>query len=137
MINDIKALNRKIGIKTSIKKDFSDFQKASYLEFRAKFIQEELHELFDSIIDKDTDGIVDALIDIIVVALGTLDAYDVNVKKAWSRVHYANMQKQVGKNPTRENIYNLPDLIKPDGWEAPQHFDNIGELNFLEKKEEL
>jgi len=136
MINDIKALNRKMGVKKKIAKEFDNYQKLAYLEFRAKFIQEELNELLDAVIQKDSDDIVDALIDIIVVALGTLDAYNINIKKAWNRVHDANMKKMVGHNSTRKNIYNLPDLVKPYDWQSPQHFDNVGELSFLQEEDD-
>ena len=81
-----------------------------------------------------TNEVVDAFIDIIVIALGTLDAFDVNIKKAWKRVHYANMQKKIGVKDTRPNPLGLPDLVKPKDWQAPQHFDNIGKLDFLDKE---
>ena len=44
------------------------------------------------------------------------------------------MQKEIGVKDTRPNPLGLPDLVKPDGWQAPQHFDNIGKLDFLDKE---
>jgi predicted HAD superfamily Cof-like phosphohydrolase len=133
MIGDIKNLNRYYKIYQFINKA-SDNEKLHYLEFRAKFIQEELNELITAIENDEADEVVDALIDIIVIALGTLDAFDVNIKKAWKRVHHANMQKKIGVKDTRPNPLGLPDLVKPEGWQAPQHFDNVGKLNFLDKE---
>ena len=46
--------------------------------------------------DGNPEEIVDALIDLCVVAIGTLDAYGVNSYKAWDEVHAANMNKEVG-----------------------------------------
>ena len=74
----------------------------------------------------DADGIVDGIIDLMVVSIGTLDAFDVDSYKAWNRVHDANMSKEVGIKASRPNPLNLPDLIKPVGWSAPSHKDNIG-----------
>ena len=133
MIGDIKHLNRYYKIYQFITNS-SDNEKLHYLEFRAKFIQEELNELITAIDNQEADEVVDAFIDIIVIALGTLDAFDVNIKKAWKRVHHANMQKKIGVKDTRPNPLGLPDLIKPENWQAPQHFDNIGKLNFLDKE---
>lgn len=133
MIGDIKNLNRYYKIYRFIA-NASDNEKLHYLEFRAKFIQEELNELITAIENQEADEVVDAFIDIIVIALGTLDAFDVNIKKAWKRVHYANMQKKIGVKDTRPNPLGLPDLIKPENWQAPQHFDNVGKLDFLDKE---
>ena len=63
-------------------------------------------------------------------------SYNINIKKAWNRVHDANMKKMVGHNSTRKNIYNLPDLVKPYDWQSPQHFDNVGELSFLQEEDD-
>lgn len=133
MIGDIKKLNKLYQINKFISKA-SDNEKLHYLEFRAKFVQEELNELFDAIKYEEPDEVVDAFIDIIVIALGSLDAFDVDIKKAWKRVHHANMQKEIGVKDTRPNPLGLPDLVKPEGWQSPQHYDNIGKLNFLDKE---
>ena len=75
--------------------------------------------------------IVDAMIDLCVVAIGTLDAFKVDAHKAWTRVLDANMQKEPGIKASRPNPLGLPDLIKPEGWTAPSHLDNIGLLRKL------
>ena len=77
------------------------------------------------------EDIVDAMIDLCVVAIGTLDAFDVDAYLAWNRVHDANMQKTPGIKASRPNPLGLPDLIKPEGWTSPQHADNIGMLGKL------
>jgi predicted HAD superfamily Cof-like phosphohydrolase len=69
------------------------------------------------------------LIDLCVVAIGTLDAFNVDAHTAWDRVLEANMNKEVGIKESRPNPLGLPDLIKPAGWTAPTHADNVGLLN--------
>ena len=98
-----------------------------FLEFRIAFLEEELTELKDNI--NNPEEIVDALIDLCVVAIGTLDAFDVNANIAWDAVHTANMAKEVGIKASRPNPLGLPDLIKPEGWHAPSHENNYGLLN--------
>jgi predicted HAD superfamily Cof-like phosphohydrolase len=108
--------------------EFDDEKKKLFLTFRANFIQEELNELHESISDSNPEEIVDALIDICVVAIGTLDAFNIDSQKAWDEVLRANMSKKVGVKPGRPNPIGLPDLMKPEGWQAPDHSGNHGNL---------
>jgi len=89
-------------------------------------LQEELDEMKHAAATNNPEEVVDALIDLCVVAIGTLDAYDVNSYKAWDDVHVANMSKAVGVKASRPNPLGLPDLIKPEGWKAPSHKGNYG-----------
>ena len=102
-------------------------QLKKFLEFRIKFLQEELDELKAN--TDNPEEIVDALIDLSVVAIGTLDAYMIDSHMAWDEVLYANMQKTPGIKPERPNPLGLPDLIKPDGWKAPSHEGNHARLS--------
>jgi predicted HAD superfamily Cof-like phosphohydrolase len=77
----------------------------------------------------DSEEIVDGLIDLCVVAIGTLDAFGIDAHKAWDEVLKANLSKEVGVKESRPNPLGLPDLIKPEGWEAPSHEGNHGKLN--------
>ena len=124
-VQDIADMHTKYGFNEAIRKmDKSTL--AAMLKFRLDFLKEELTEAYEA---KSADDIVDAMIDLIVVAIGTLDAYDVNAYEAWNRVHVANMNKQVGIKVGRPNPLGLPDLVKPPGWTAPTHVDNVGLLN--------
>ena len=98
------------------------------LEFRTKFLEEELEELKDA---EYAEDVVDALIDLCVVAIGTLDLFKVVGSHAWNKVLLSNTSKQVGVNPTRENQLGLPDLVKPDGWKEPDHSSNVGLLKSI------
>lgn len=133
-VADIAEMHRKYGVKEAVANfDKEKFQK--FLEFRINFLQEELDELKAA---QNADDVVDALIDLCVVAIGTLDAYNVNSYLAWDQVHTANMAKEVGIKASRPNPLGLPDLIKPTmethgyDWEPPVHFDNVGSLNIID-----
>jgi NTP pyrophosphatase (non-canonical NTP hydrolase) len=89
-----------------------------FLDFRFKFQLEELIEMDQAINERDAAKLVDALVDQIVVAVGSLNLLGVNSQGAWDEVLRANMAKQRGNNPTRSGSGGV-DLIKPAGWEPP------------------
>jgi len=124
-VADIAEMHTKFGVNEKVR-GFDSNKLAQFLEFRIKFLQEELDEMKLAAEQGNGDDIVDALIDLCVVSIGTLDAFDVDSYKAWDAVHTANMAKEVGIKKERPNPLNLPDLIKPTGWQAPSHKDNIG-----------
>lgn len=127
---DIAAMHQKYGVKEVVG-NFDKEKLRAFLKFRIDFLQEELDEMklaFEEQGENAADDTVDALIDLCVVAIGTLDLFNVNSYDAWNKVHEANMAKEVGIKESRPNPLGLPDLIKPDGWEAPTHFDNVGLL---------
>ena len=129
-VKDIQDMQHKYGVKKWMHDNQDDTEKLrSYLEFRIKFIREELMETEAALTNDDAEEIVDGLIDICVVAIGTLDAFGVDPYKAWDEVLKANLSKQVGVKPERPNPLGLPDLIKPEGWESPSHEGNHGKLN--------
>lgn len=105
---------------------FTPQQLREFLNFRIDFLAEELQELQDA---TTADDAVDALVDLCVIAIGTLQLYGVDSALAWNRVLEANMKKEVGVKTTRPQAGDLPDLVKPAGWIAPQHADNVGLLS--------
>lgn len=102
------------------------------LLFRYSLLFEEMSELQQAIEATDSDETVDALIDIVVIALGTLQLCDVDIDKAWTEVQNANMRKCRGAKAGRST--DSFDLMKPDGWKAPDHSDNTGILSNLLRK---
>lgn len=100
-----------------------------FLAFRLDFLEEELTETVKAFAMNDGEELVDGLIDLCVVAIGTLDAFGIDPYKAWDEVLQANMSKEVGVKPTRPNPLGVPDLIKPDDWKAPSHTGNHGKFN--------
>ena len=124
-VRDMNNMHAKYGVHKWVKNNPDKLRK--YLEFRINFLQEELDETQRAaFIDEDPEEIVDGLIDLCVVAIGTLDAFGVDANAAWDEVLKANMAKEVGVKPERPNPLGLPDLMKPEGWEPPSHEDNTG-----------
>ena len=127
-VYDIEDMHTKYGVNEKVR-DFDAEKLRQFLQFRVNFLEEELQELKDNM--NNPEEIVDALIDLCVVAIGTLDAFQVNAGLAWDVVYEANMNKEVGIKPSRPNPLGLPDLIKPEGWTPPSHKHNHGLLSKL------
>lgn len=124
---DINEMHSEFGFHDSVEDMDSERLKA-LLEFRLQFLEEELGETREAARSSMPDEVVDGLIDLCVVAIGTLDLFGVDAHEAWDRVHEANMSKERGIKEGRPNPLGLPDLIKPAGWVAPEHEDNVGLL---------
>lgn len=141
-VQDINDMHAKFGVHEWVKKkvaegDFESLRK--FMQFRIDFLKEELGETEKAFWMSqdgservvDAEEIVDGLIDLCVVAIGTLDAFGVDAHKAWDAVHAANMAKEPGVKPSRPNPLGLPDLIKPSDWQGPSHYGNHGHIGLL------
>lgn len=126
-VQNIHDMHTKYGVREAVG-NLSSENLSKFLSFRLAFLDEELTETKKAFEEGDPEEIVDGLIDLCVVAIGTLDAFNVDAHKAWDEVHKANMNKKVGIKETRPNPLGLPDLIKPTGWVAPSHKGNHADL---------
>lgn len=85
----------------------------SVKELRGSLIIEETSELLDAMDKKDLVKIADGGADAIVVILGAMVAYGIDLRPIWDEVHKTNMAKKGGK--LRED----GKLLKPEGWKPP------------------
>jgi predicted HAD superfamily Cof-like phosphohydrolase len=126
-VSNINYMHRAFKVHDAIK-DMDIEKLRALLSFRVNFIREEFNELVEATAEQNAEEVVDALIDLCVVAIGTLDLMGVDADKAWAQVYQANISKETGIKPERPNPLGLPDLIKPTGWQAPSHEGNHGIL---------
>ena len=128
--NDIYMMHNKFGVREWFENNKGDKElMKNYLNFRMSMVKEEYDEIMEAIEAKDPEEIVDGLIDMCVFAIGTLDVFGIDANEAWDRVYNANSAKDVGVKEGRPNPFGLPDLIKPEGWTAPNHNGNHGDLD--------
>lgn len=120
VFKDMAAFDRKYGF------DLVEMT-PEFLAFRLRFLVEELFEGITAVMEDRPADFVDAMIDLIVVAAGTLSIGKVDSQRSWDRVRDANMSKVRRANPTRPGSGGA-DLIKPEGWIAPNHEDNLGQF---------
>ena len=126
-VDDIHAMHSKFGVHEWVKNNMDNPRIMSeFMKFRMNFIREEFNETINAAKNENAEEIVDGLIDICVVAIGTLDAFGVDAYKAWDEINRANMSKEPGIKESRPNPLGLPDLMKPDGWVGPSHENNHG-----------
>lgn len=95
------------------------------LNFRIKFMEEELAEYKNAAICDDLEGQLDALVDLVYVALGTAYTQGFNFQEAWKRVHAANMRKVRATDAAQSKRGHSSDVVKPPGWEAPDLSDLV------------
>jgi len=125
-VYDMNIMHKKYGVHQWLKDNPEKL--AKFLDFRIKFLAEELNETVVAYGKDDPEEIIDGCIDLCVIAIGTLDLFGVDAHKAWNEVLKANMNKEVGVKPGRPNPLGLPDLIKPEDWKAPSHEGNHGRI---------
>lgn len=84
-------------------------------QFRCKALQEELDEYknANSLVDQ-----YDALLDLIVFAIGTLERQGLPLLEGFDAVMKANLNKEIGINAKRGNFQR--DLVKPQNWVGPE-----------------
>lgn len=130
VFSDMRFMHKKFKVHEAVDKLDTDKLRA-FLKFRLDFLREELNEGYKAFEDQNAEEIVDALIDIVVIAVGTCDLLNIDFTKAWTEVLIANCSKEVGVKESRPNPLGLPDLIKPEGWLPPCHKGNHGKLTKL------
>ena len=142
IIGDVQAFHRKFGLEY---KGEPRCLTGELGRFRVNFLEEELNEYKESHWDleqfinqnapKDDAYVteqlalqLDALLDLVYVTIGAalLQFREPLVREAWRRIQEANMAKvranADGSNSKRNTMY---DVIKPIGWEAPDHSDLV------------
>ncbi len=88
------------------------------LDFRINFMREELKEYEDASTLEDQ---IDALVDLVVVAMGTAYLHGFDWEKHWHEVFMANMKKERVNSADQSKRGHAMDLRKPEGWKAPNH----------------
>lgn len=72
-------------------------------------------------------GQLDALVDLVYVALGNAYMQGFDFDEAWRRVHVANMAKQRALEDGDSERGGRFDVIKPPGWTPPDHTDLVSD----------
>ena len=94
-----------------------EYNADQYLLYR-RLITEEWGELQDAVADGDRLAQLDALIDILVVAVGAIHSMGADGEGAWQevmRTNFAKIDKDTGKVRKRED----GKVLKPIGWTPP------------------
>lgn len=119
---DVGDFHKKFNIPAYDPRKLCAFPSPEILEYRLKFLKEEVSEFEKAVSEKDLTEAVDAIADIIYVALGTAHYLNVPFSKVWEEVQRSNMDRELC---TRENCppdkqYRADMVIKPPGWVGPR-----------------
>jgi predicted HAD superfamily Cof-like phosphohydrolase len=138
--DDVGIFHTKFGLDNTIQnKPGPRIWNQEQLEFRLKFLKEELQEFEDGMHAQDPEQMFDALLDLVYVAHGTSHLLGFPWREGWAEVQRANMTKErckighkyVGdphrglcdicaqpfiKHGVRGSLW---DVIKPAGWTPP------------------
>lgn len=101
------------------------------MDFRRKFLQEELDEFDEARAAGDDARMFDALLDLVYVAMGTAHLKGYPWQVGWEAVQEANMVKvranEDGSNSKRGSSL---DVIKPKGWQSPDIAEVLRRVGF-------
>lgn len=121
--DDVREFHNRFGLATPAARSLVPADLTPELQdLRQRMQEEELQEWKDA---TTLDDKVDALLDGVYFALGTVDLYGVDANLAWQRIHEANMKK-VRANGDGKRGSDF-DVVKPPGWRKPDHRDLVGE----------
>jgi predicted HAD superfamily Cof-like phosphohydrolase len=100
------------------------FSDPEALQFRTKFLEEELAEFKEACEAGDKVKALDALIDLTYVAMGTalfMGVFPGQWNEAFSAVHNANMSKMRVPSAKASKRGSSFDVVKPPGFIPPEH----------------
>lgn len=117
--SDVGEFHQKFGLHHFVQGPVPEID-PDLMEFRIKFMQEELDEFKEGVEEGDHAKMFDALIDLVYVALGTAHFQGYPWQHGWDRVQAANMAKvrakADGSDSKRGSAF---DVVKPPGWTPP------------------
>ena len=116
LLKDIDSFHKKFKFEKNDNVGIPDDNEL--VNFRTSFLMEELAEYTNAITKKDSAAALDALVDIVYIALGTAWLFNLPFEKAWNEVQKANMSKIRTKSKSKKRGTSF-DVVKPKGWIAP------------------
>ena len=116
LIKDIDQFHKKFKFEKNDKVGIPENNEL--VNFRTSFLIEELAEYTQAITKGDSAAALDALVDIVYIALGTAWLFNLPFEKAWNEVQKANMNKVRTKSKSKKRGTSF-DVVKPKGWQAP------------------
>lgn len=120
---DVLAFQQKFNVPMAAVPSFLGEQA---FEFRLRFLQEELDEFARDHAAGDMHGAADALVDLAYVLHGTALMMGLPWASLWAEVQRANMAKVRATHASESKRGSALDVVKPEGWKAPDHTAALG-----------
>lgn len=114
MLKDVNDFHNLFGFEM---RKIGEEPNSNLLNFRLKFMAEKLEQVNVAMGRKDMAEVLNSVVDLTYVALGTAWLLNLNFPLAWVYVHDANMKKEraVGASEQGSDF----NIVKPDGWKKP------------------
>lgn len=116
---DVGEFHRKFDLPASDQHAGPKHVTRELLDFRVKFMHEELTEFMTAADNGDLADMADALIDLVYVAMGTAHVYGFPWQALWDEVQRANMAKERATRVEQSTRLSTFDVVKPEGWQPP------------------
>lgn len=94
-------------------------------EFRLARLREELDEYEEALREEDLEKQLDALVDLVYIAVGNAYISGFRFAEAHARVHAANMLKIRARRESESRHGSLYDIVKPEGWQPASLSDLV------------
>lgn len=118
MWDDIIAFHNKFGLPAN---ETPSLELADgLLDFRVRFMKEELDEFVEAVMLNDSVKAFDALIDLVYVAMGTAYLCQFPWHEGWDAVQAANLTKRRVMCESESKRGSAYDIVKPEGWVSPE-----------------
>lgn len=97
--------------------------------YRLRFLYEELREFERALQEDDLHGQIDALADLVYVALGTAHYLGAPFNEVWQAVQTSNLSKERGHGEHKRGPVEV--IRKPVGWQPPDIKSIVEHYNLL------
>lgn len=127
---DVGNFHEKFNLPTSFEPWIRDWD-PELIEFRIRFMQEELDEFKEGVESINDAKMADALIDLVYVALGTAHLLGYPWQELWEDVQRANMTKVRAQSDGSDSKRGSGwDVVKPEGWVGPSTWEILEKYGF-------
>lgn len=128
-LEDIENFHTKFGLRQEqaavpVRDDVPGCMHTEEWKLRHARLREEGLEYDVAVERGEEDAILDSLVDLVYIALGTCYRRGWNFAEAWNRIHSANMKKERGEENSSKYGSGF-DVIKPEGWKTPNLTDLV------------
>lgn len=120
IVEDIDDFIAKFGLAEAYIEADGAVERNLVIRKRIAHLKEEIQEIEDAIDPanraRDTVALVDGLVDLVYIAIGTVQMMGLEFDDHWKAVHYANMSKVRVHDPDTHKF----GIKKPEGWIGPE-----------------
>lgn len=119
---DVGDFHRKFDIPAFDPRDPCAFPSQEIIAYRIRFLEEELNEFRLAVAAGNLPEALDAIADIVYVAMGTGHYFNMPFQLVWQEIQRANMDRVLctPENCPPDKRYRKDMVIKPLDWRPPQ-----------------